>query len=53
MALIGEFEAAGVAKHVRVHWKSKLRVRPGPRDQFANIAGGHRAAARIGMRTCD
>jgi hypothetical protein len=44
VALIGELQAAGVAQHMRMDWERKLRLHTRSGDQFADVAGGHRAA---------
>ena len=42
VAIIGEFEAAGMAKHVWVHAKRHLRSLPKPRDHSAEASRAHR-----------
>jgi hypothetical protein len=41
MAVIGEFESAGMPEHVRVHGEWHLRGLPEPRDHPAEANGAH------------
>jgi len=48
LAVIGQFETAGMAEHMRVHAEWHLRRLPKPRDHSAEARGthGHTALAQ-------